>query len=288
MIGYHFFDINGFYWRHLERALVPLSMPHIDPEVTERDVKKILKQQGAYLIRWDTGFDRYETSEWWHIIKDEPEDISSLNKKTRYMIRQGAKLFDVRLCDRDYIASNAYHVYEAAFARYKTFDERYSFQDFKLNIIKLPIETEFWGVFDRKNDQLVAFSENLVREDACFYSSMWFEPESMKKFSGYVLFHEMNNYYLNNKKLKYVSDGARSISHQTNIHAFLVSKFGFRKAYSKLEVAYRFGLYPMIWCLYPFRKWLKGDSSEILKKVSVLLEQERIRRSCENLVVKLG
>ena len=48
----------------------------------------------------------------------------------------------------------------------------------------------------------------------------------------------MNKYYLNENNFKYVNNGTRSISHQTNIHDFLIDKFKFRKAYCKMEIEY--------------------------------------------------
>ena len=36
---------------------------------------------------------------------------------------------------------------------------------------------------------------------------------------------KMNQYYLNEKKLTYVTDGARSLVHQSNIQDFLINKF---------------------------------------------------------------
>jgi len=130
---------------------------------------------------------------------------------------------------------------------------------------------------------MAAFSENLVRDGACFYDTIWFEPESLKRYAGYALFYEMNKHYLNERDLRYVSDGARNISHQTNIHDFLEKKFGFRRAYARLRVVYFPGVGIAVRALYPFRRWFSRRSGGLLQKISVLLEQERIRRSCAQL-----
>lgn len=280
MIGYQYFCYQTFPWRRLQQVLVPLAMPHVELKLTILQARRLLKEQRSLLLRWDEAFDQSVSSEWWHIIKDDAEDIYSLNKKTRNMVRRGAKQFDVRVCDRKYIALSGHNVYKSAFARYETFEKCFSESEFENAINKLPEDTEFWGVFDKESGQLVAFSENIVRDDACFYNTMWFEPEPMRRFSGYILFHEMNKHYLNERSCKYVSDGARSISHQTNIHEFLESKFGFRKAYSRLRVVYAPGIYPIIFCLYPFRRFFSRLSGQLFKKLTVLLEQERIRRAC--------
>lgn len=282
MIGYIFFKENKFLWRKHHGTIIPLSMPHIDPEITNQQAKKLLKKYNASLIRWDTNFDSETKSEWWHIIKTGNANISDFKSKIRNMVKRGNKRFMVKLCTKKYIKENAYQVYKESYERYNTFEGLYKENKFRKSISELPNETEFWGVFNREDNSLVGFSENLVCDDACFYVTMWLKPESMKHFSSYALIYEMNKYYLNEKKLRYVSDGARGISHQTGIHDFLISKFGFRKAYGKLHVVYKPWLAFIIIGLFPIQKLIKKIKIPIFQKISILLEQERIRRSCLN------
>lgn len=281
MIGYEYFKDGSFFWRKHFRSLIPLSMPHIDPALSMLDAKKLLKENRALFIRWDTFFDNLVETNWWHVIKDEKEDITKLKKKARNQVRRGNKEFEIRLSKRD-IIKNAYSIYRIAFETYNTIETSLTRNEFQKSINNLPKETEFWGVFDKSTDKLVGFSENLVIDNACFYMSIWILPEAMRRYASYTLFHEMNKYYLNDCQLRYVSDGARSISHDTNVHDFLQSKFGFRKAYSKLNVVYsdRFGF--LIFMTYPFRRIINILPGTFFQKVSILLFQEEIRRSCES------
>ena len=148
----------------------------------------------------------------------------------------------------------------------------------------MPESVEFWGVFDPTLSALVAFSENIVSASSCFYSTMWFTPDCLPRGASYALIHSMNEYYLVERGLRYVSDGARNISHNTNIHQFLESKFGFRRAYCLLNVVYAPRVAMAVAFLYPFRAVIRklGMSA----RVNVLLEQERIRRACAPLVMK--
>jgi hypothetical protein len=91
----------------------------------------------------------------------------------------------------------------------------------------------------------------------------------------------MNRYYINEQKFLYVNDGARSISHDTNIQNFLIDKFHFRKAYCKLNIIYRWDIGLIITILYPFRKITTKSGNSLFKKIAVLLRQEEIRRSFE-------
>lgn len=283
MIGYKYFSDNNFRWRLHQQAIVPLTMPHRSPKITTTSARAFLFKEKKFLLRWDEEFDDHQDGEWWHVIKDEKEDISLYKKKVRYMIRKGCESYSAKICDRTFIEENAYAVYEKAYTRYETFEKMETKSSFQENIHTLPKETEFWGVFDNNTDELVAFSENLVSENACFYLTMWCTPAALKKFVSYTLFHKMNNHYLNNKQLSYVSDGARSISHESNIHEFLLSKFRFRKAYSKLRIVYFPGFQTVIAVLFPMRNLFKKLSHPISKKTHILLYQESIRRSCKSL-----
>ncbi len=69
----------------------------------------------------------------------------------------------------------------------------------------------------------------------------------------YGLLYAMNQYYLEEKKLMYVSDGARSITEHSNIQSFLISKFKFRNAYCYLQIKYKWWLNILLSMLYPFR-----------------------------------
>lgn len=283
MIGYSWFEAGGTLWRITQRVILPLSMPHIVKGMTRTKARDLLRNKGAWLIRWEKDFDAPSSSPWWYIIKDGSEDFATLPKKTRYMVRKAAQTFYAESCDRETIIQHGYRVYCEAYRRYQTFEPRYSESEFRQAVKSLPPESEFWVVRNRLNGEMVGFSENLVRDGACFYLTMWLQPEAMKAFVGYLLFHEMNRYYLNERAMCYVSDGARSISHQTNIHDFLQSKFGFRKAYARLCVVYSPMLSWFVLLSYPWRCVIDRVPVKLFRQVSILLEQERIRRACTKL-----
>jgi hypothetical protein len=254
-------------------------MPHVPLPIGESQLKGLLVMKGAALARWEDEFDSDCSGEWWHVVKDVPERFEDLSANTRSKIRRGRKRLSVSLCAREDVLRHGYRVYKAAYARYRTFEHQLREPDFAAAISGLPEETDFWCVVDQDSGAWVGFCENLIRDGACFYSTIWFDPIGLRKYAGYVLIHEMNRHYLNDLSLRYVSDGARSINHSTEIHEYLQEKFLFRKAYARLRIVYAPGVYPLICCLYPLRRLLKGSSCGVLQKLAVLLEQERIRRS---------
>lgn len=279
MIGYKFIKDNGFVWRIHHQVFLPLSMPHVDPQLTATHAKDLMAKHGVLLVRWETQFDQLKGGDWWHIIKDDKEELSELKSNVRSKIRRGLKSYDVRRCERVTIIEHGYPVYRSAYERYDTFEPMYTEAQFRNAIFDLPTETEFWVAIDKITKKFVGFSENLVRDDACFYVTVWLTPLSLSKYISYAMFHTMNTYYLNEHGCKYVSDGARSLSHSTNIHEFLQSQFGFRKAYSKLNVMFDTRVKVAVSIAYPFKSILKKINFGAIAKVNVLLELEHIRRA---------
>lgn len=239
-----------------------------------------MKDHRALFLRWESDFDQSEEGDWWHIIKDSDTSMDALSGNTRSKTRRGLKVFKCEPLTRDTVLAEGYEVYTSAFARYDTHEQKISCKEFNEAVRSLPQQSEFWGVREKISGRLVAFSENYVEDDFCFYNTIWFDPNSLKKYSSYALFYEMNRHYLEYRSFSYVSDGAKSLSHATHIHDFLVAKFGFRKAMARLHVVYS----PWIGCAvaitYPFRKWIEKIPLKSFKKVSILLRQEEVRRQC--------
>ena len=151
--------------------------------------------------------------------------------------------------------------------------------EFENEISELEGEWEFWGIFHE--NKMIGYCQNKVIDDYCDYSTIKFHPDYLKLYPSYALFYTMNKYYLNEKKFKYVNDGARSISHETNIQEFLMQKFQFRKAYCKLHVQYSSKIKFILNILYPFQSLICFLRFGVFKKINVLLFQEKIRRSYE-------
>ena len=82
----------------------------------------------------------------------------------------------------------------------------------------------------------------------------------------------MNEYYLGEKKYRYVADGARSITEHSHIQDFLIQNFNFRKAYCQLEVHYCWWMKLAVKMLYPFRKIIP------LQRVKAILNMEAMQR----------
>ncbi|CAH6793868.1 conserved hypothetical protein [Vibrio chagasii] len=275
MIGYEYFSDQNVIWRNNQNTIMPIGSLLNFP-VDEKTCHRMLLEKKSYLIRWESEFDTFNEGSWWHVIKSDVENLEDYSKKVRYEIRRAAKKYTVLKVCRSTIIEHGFLVYKSSYERYDTHEPMYSEGLFKKQVCLLPENTEFFGVYD--NDTLVGFSENFVDNGTCFYVSMWVTPDSMKCSASYLLFHEMNKYYLNELKFHYVSDGARSLSHNTNIHKFLISKFKFRKAFCKLNVIYDWKVGLMLKITRPFERFILNSGSNLLHPLKVLIKLDLIKR----------
>ena len=77
----------------------------------------------------------------------------------------------------------------------------------------------------------------------------------------------MNEHYLGELKLKYVSDGTRSITEHSNIQPFLEHNFKFRKAYCKLKVKYKWWFGIIVRALLPFQKQIRNINAKAILRM---------------------
>jgi len=264
-------------WRKYNGALIPLTPPHIEVDVS--GLEKEIINQNVYFARWTTNFDCNEKTEFWYVICDRKMDISDYSKNTRNQIRRGIKNCDVRRVDKSIVSEEGYVSYYEAFSKYNTHLNPKTIEEFHSEIKSLGKEWEFWGIF--YNEKMIGYSQNKITENYCDYSTIKFNPNYLRYYSSYALFYTMNQYYLNEKKYKYINDGARSISHETNIQSFLIQKFKFRKAYCKLNIIYSPNIKFILSIIYPFRSLVSLLKFGFFTKINILIKHEEIRKSYE-------
>ncbi len=271
----HFKNIE---WHNYQGAYLPTSSPHINITLSKNDASELLKKSGTLFLRYSDEWDRNEESEFWYVVKDNFKGMAELSSNTRNQVRKGLGHCVVRKVTCHEVATKGYESYKSALEGYTTHFTPMSKKVFHDNIMKTS-NYDFFAVYEKESEKMIAYSSNIIDGDVCNYTTIKFHPKYLKLYPSYALFYEMNKYYLEDKGFSYVHDGARSISHDTNIHAFLVQKFKFRKAYCRLHVVYRIEVKLAIMVLYPFRNILKIFNHSVVNKISALLKQEEIRRS---------
>lgn len=245
-----------------KHAWIYNGAPHGEQRLSSNSIRTML-QKGGWMVRNTYDFDTQEPTDFWYVIKDQFGGMQELSTKTRNQVRRGLTNYTIRRISAEEMLQNGYPIQCAATESYKITTQVPSESEFLQRIEHADQSSEFWGAFN-KEDQMVAFAINKINEDCCDYQTLKALPAAMKDYVYYALIYEMNRYYLQERKLKYVLDGARSITEHSNIQPFLENKFHFRKAYCHLRIHYTWWLKWIITCLYPLRKFIPNRQIQSL------------------------
>lgn len=253
-----------------KKALLFNGDHHKETMLNKNEAKNILKQSNALMLRNTYNFDNTRNTCFWYIIKDSFNGFDELKSRTRNKIRHAIKFFEIRLLTKEEVKNNTFEVYSKAYKSYKrTTDNILGKDDF---ISEIDNCNEFWGCIDKKNGKLIAYSENIIRDESCEFRTLKADPEFLSNgyYPFYGLFYKMNEYYLKEKGFKYVSDGSRTITEQSNIQSFLITNFNFRKAYTDVHIYYKPLIRLAVMLLYPFRKIIpQGKIKSVLRQESM-------------------
>lgn len=253
-------------YRYYKGAWIFAHDPHLEYRLSDKEVSEMLNK-GGLMVRNVYDFDCKEETSFWYVIKDSFGGMEELSSKMRNQVRKCFKTMRVERISSEYLMANGYEVYVEASDSYRVKAVAPTKKEFE-NRIKSSVENEYWGVIDIETNKLVAFCMNAVTDESCEYRTMKAIPKYQKLYAYYGLIYEMNRYYLEERKVKYVNDGARSITNHSNIQPFLIDKFKFRKAYCHLSIKYKLWLKFMVKSLYPFHKFIS------IRQVKALLDME--------------
>lgn len=244
--------------------------PHMEKQLSKNELDALFLN-GGMMIRNSFDFDCAKETSFWYVIKDSFGGMEELSSKMRNQVKKCFKTMRVERITSEYLFEYGYEVFVAATDNYKIKATPPTRSEFEARI-KNTEENEYWACFDLETNRMVAFCMNAVSDESCEYRTMKAIPEYQKKYAYYGLIYEMNRHYLEERKLKYVNDGARSITNHSNMQPFLIDKFNFRKAYSNLAIHYKWWLCVAIKTLYPFRKMIP------VRQVRALLDLEAMAR----------
>lgn len=256
---------------HLYRnAWCYLGAPHQEQRL-EKSQWKTLLRKGGILVRNTYGFDQQKETSFWYLIKDKYQGLEELDSSTRNRIQKANETFEYRCVDRGLILEKGEDLYVETLTGFSQKDIDSYLEDYRFYLDQ--DETEYWGCFDRSNGELVGFAINYVADQSCDYKIIGILPKYKHNAThvNYGLYHAMTAYYLQERKMRYVTIGTRSITEHSNIQGFLMEKFRFRKAYCLLEIHYKWWVKLAVGLLYPFRKIIKGA------RVKAILNMEAMK-----------
>ena len=227
---------------------------------------------GGNFVRNVYNWDTKEATSFWYVIKDTYGGIEELPTKVRNQVRKSLKTYEVRKVTSQEMAEQGYTLYNRSRERFKDSSLLMTREAWQKRVSST--ERQYWLSFHKETGAPMAFAIVNEQADFCDYVSMGVDPDAPgSTYPMYGLILELNRYYLEERKLKYVSDGARSITEHSNIQPFLEDKFRFRKAYCDLQVFYRPWIGMAVSMLFPFRRFIRQ------RKVTALLRQEAMARN---------
>ena len=247
--------------------------PHLCEKMDSLQAKALLGGGGCF-VRNTFNWDKPDETQFWYVIKENWGDIDELPSKTRNQVRKSLKCYDVKMVSPEIMVRDGFELYN---------ESRKRFNDPKLMVNKeqwknrcLSGGQEFWLAYSVETGKPEAMGINRKYDDYCSYVTMGVNPEApTSSYPMYGLIFKMNQYYLCECGLKYVLDGARSVTEHSNIQPFLEEKFKFRKAYCDMQVFYKPLIGMAVKVLFPFRKWIKD------KRIEAILRQEAWARDLE-------
>lgn len=270
-------------WKYYNHAAIPTCAPHEAPNLSVINDGSIWHVGGGtpLLARWTTDWDcGYETN-WWYTIQDTKFDIMSLHSSSRRRITQGLKYFDFIKIDPKDFANEMAHV---TIEDWRTYPEKYrpttSYDRLVQSYSMISKDVITYGAFDKEDGVLSAFQ--LIKDNGTWYSMEQGKslPEKQKKQVNagliYSYIMDLSDSYITGK---YLTNGQRSISHETNFNEDLCKYYGFRKAYCRLCIAYNPKIKVFVKVLYPFRElFQKKDSNKFFHNINGIMRMEEIAR----------
>lgn len=244
--------------------------------LNQSEVNALLRK-GGLMVRNVYNFDTPNKTSFWYVIKDSFGGLDELSSGARRDVRRSLRTYDVLRVSATELLEIGYEIYSSAQEAYRVKCDVISPKEYEMKIRNYESsgDKEFWTIRHKESGDYVALAINTVKATSCEYNVLKCKPYALKDGSQpyYGLIYEMNRYYLEEKGLKYVNDGARSITNHSNIQPFLMQKFKFRQAFCSLKIYYKWWLKPIIKILYPFRKLIS------VRKVSSLLNMEAMTRN---------
>ena len=246
-----------------------ISTPHFNERLSDEQCDALLKQ-GGWLVRNTYNFDQKEPSNFWYIIKDSFGGMAEHSQNERKKIRRALKSFEYRRVEKQLIVGKGYDILKQVRESYKVHDRVMNEMAFRELLDGWDEkENEFWGTFDKNDGRFVGFAVVRMFDIGCFYEMVTFYPEYKHNatYPFYGMFYILNQHYLGERQLKYVTDGSRSITEHSNIQPFLEQNFKFRKAYCKLKLHYKWWFGIIVRLLYPFRNIILNRNIQAVLKM---------------------
>ena len=169
-------------------------------------------------------------------------------------------------------------------AAYQSWPEKY-----RLNVDATEFRKELtnwknqivYGAFFKETGELVGYAKLSEKKHVLEFNILRVDSDYERKgINAAIVCKIVEDYNQHLGKEFYILDGSRAIRHETLFQDYLEKYFGFRKAYCRLRIVYRFPLNIVVKLLFPFREKFNNES-KLGNLLVAILRMEEIRRKCE-------
>lgn len=251
-----------------------LSFKQIEDEFLKNHSK-----QKAFFSQYITEFDTVKPTDWWFTIKDDEYDLSKLNSHDRRNVLSYKKKCYAKIIKASDYAAALFDCYKKSYLAYpeKYRPTHFDYEKF-VKDLNMWDDTEHrvYAAFSNEEDFLIGFALVTLKGRFVKMTMQKTDPEYENYRSNAALVDCMLNEF--NEKLKLgeiiITNGSRSIKHETNFNVYLEKYFGFRKAYAKLRIVYRFPFGVIVKILKPFKKLFEHSKNQLMYNIYCVLKMD--------------
>ena len=278
-------------WKYYNHAMLPRCKPYEQADISIFSTKGLWKKplwKDAYFAKWTTEYDCGVELPWYWVVCDTVFNYTTLKSKLRNEMKKAIDNFDVRIIEPENYVDELYEVKRDALLSYpKSYRNVPTKEDFVKTIPTFKKPT--FAAFCRSDGKLAGYINMVEREDIIHYSGQHVIKDYERLYVNYALIIKMLEHYRSKiESGAVIVDGERNINHITKHQDLLIKKFGFRKAYCKLNIKYRPIIRLVVKLLYPFRRIIRRmDSVSMIHKINGVLLFEQIAREQKHIEKRL-
>lgn len=252
--------VNFNDWCYYKKGVVSNRSPLVELTPNYKECRCLMKHFKAWFVMYNTDFNAAEETKYWGMLKEGKVDFNRLNSSTRSRINKCLSACEIKQIAPEILKELGYRVYLIETGRYakKGFPTKpVSEDEYRQGVDNNARKGyHFWGVFCE--GILISYYIVEIRESVLVLLVRQADYQNYNHvFPSYGMVYTVLEHYLNSGKCDYALSGFRTLSQHSNAQLFMQEKFGFKKAYCNLHVTFRWFLYPPIWILYVFRKYIK-------------------------------
>lgn len=273
--GVKYIQFDNLLLREYNQIIIPLGPIVIDKPKLEVDRKALFRKLKGKLAWWSYYSDDMSTDGWYGVIKTSHIQIEEYrNSNLRRKIRKGLKEFKIEKITAQVLSEKGQEVYTTVEKAYgnkpkveKFIGQLGSYVDFS-DIVDL------WGVFYK--EKLIGYTivYNYDKEEANI-SEIKILNDYKKYYPSYALFHKLSEFYIQNNSFNSISDGYRTLLHDSGVQEFLIKNFGFKKVGLEIELLIKQPWCHILYDMYPLRNLIPVNSLRAVFSLMFIYKQQK-------------